>query len=78
MTDILRSLFNLLIECLKSIVCALIGVIFAVLVIVCPFAIVGLVWMIVCLITSLTFDWLIPIAFVVCATWLIATAEGEE
>ena len=78
MTDILRSLINLLIECFKSIVCALMGVIFAVLVIACPFVIVGAVWLAICLLFSLTFDWVIPIAFVVCATWLIATAEGGE
>lgn len=78
MTDILRSLINLLIECLKSMASALIGVIFVALVIAGPIAIVGAVWLVICHIFSLTFDWLIPIAFVVCAAWLIATAEGGE
>lgn len=78
MTDILISLIKLLTECLKLIVCALMGVIFAVLVIACPFVIVGIVWWVICHIFSLTFEWLIPIASVVCAACLIATAEGGE
>ena len=78
MTDILGSLVNLLIECFKSIVCALIGVIFAVLVIACPFVIVGAVWLVICRIFSFTFDWFMPTAFVMCAIWLIVTAEGGE
>ena len=78
MTDILRSLINLLIECFKSIICALGGIIFAALIFACPIVIVGAVWLVICRIFSLTFDWVIPIAFVVCATCLIATAEGGE
>lgn len=78
MTGILFSLVKLLIECVKSIVCSLVGIIFVALVMACPFVIVGAVWLVICLLFSLTFDWVIPIAFVVCATWLIATAEGGE
>ena len=78
MTGILFSLIKLLIECVKSIVCSLVGIIFVALVMACPIVIAGTVWLVICHIFSFAFDWLIPIAFVVCATCLIATAEGGE
>lgn len=78
MTDILSSLINLLIECFKSIIYSLVGIIFVALVMVCPIVIVGAVWMVICRIFNLTFDWFVPIAFFVCAAWLITTAEGGE
>lgn len=78
MTGILFSLIKLLAECLKSIVCSLVGIIFVALVMACPIVIVGAVWLVICRIFNLTFDWFVPIAFFVCAAWLITTAEGGE
>ena len=78
MIDIIAATAKLGYSCLISLVSALIGLIFVSAILFLPFLGAGALWKLACIILGLHFDWLVPIAFVICAECLIATAEGGE
>lgn len=78
MLDIFIATIKLGYECLASIAHALMGLICVAAIFLTPVMVVGAMWKIVCMIFRFNFEWIVPIAIVVCAGCLIATAEGEE
>lgn len=78
MLDIIIATIKLGYECLVSIARALIGLVFAAAIFLAPFIVTGVMWKMVCVIFSFKFEWIVPIAIVVCAGCLIVTAEGGE
>lgn len=78
MIDMLIALWDLL---RSSFVClgkGIVGVVMVATIVAVPVLIAGIIWKGFCLIFSLEFSWLIPLALVCLAWYMIITAGGEE